>query len=79
MEGVAPGKRLVTKNLSKAEIDAVVNVHDQEAIEMMHYLQRYEGISVGPTAAMNLCGAVKMARKVGPGHTIVTILCDHGD
>ena len=46
---------------------------------MAFYLKKYEGLSIGPSAAMNVAGAVKMARKMGPGHTIVTILCDSGD
>ena len=46
---------------------------------MAYYLKTHEGISVGPSAALNVCGAVKLARKLGPGHTIVTILCDTGD
>jgi len=46
---------------------------------MAYYLKKFEGISVGPSAAMNVCAAVKLAQKLGPGHTIVTILCDAGD
>ena len=46
---------------------------------MAYYLKKYEGISVGPSASMNVVGAVKLAQKLGPGHTVVTILCDTGD
>ena len=46
---------------------------------MAYYLKKYEGLSCGPSSALNVCGAVKLARKLGPGHTIVTILCDTGD
>lgn len=51
---------------------------DQEAVEMAQYLLRNDGLFVGSSAAMNCVGAVKVARKLGPGHTIVTILCDGG-
>ena len=46
---------------------------------MAYYLQQKEGLFLGPSAALNVVGAVKLARKLGPGHTIVTILCDGGD
>jgi len=46
---------------------------------MAYFLKTYDGISVGPSAAMNVCAAVKLAQKLGPGHTVVTILCDTGD
>ena len=52
---------------------------DQEAIEMAFYLQVYEGLSIGPSAALNVVGAVKLAQLLGPGKTIVTILCDGGE
>jgi cysteine synthase A len=42
-------------------------------------VQEKEGLFIGPSAALNLVGAVKVARKLGPGHTVVTILCDGGD
>ena len=46
---------------------------------MAYHLLKQDGIYVGPSAALNVTGAVKLARKMGPGHTIVTILCDSGD
>jgi cysteine synthase A len=46
---------------------------------MMYYLLRYEGIFVGPSAALNVAGAVRVARTLPVGSTVVTILCDHGD
>lgn len=51
---------------------------DQEAVEMAHYLLRNDGLFVGSSSAMNCVGVVKMARELGPGHTIVTCLCDSG-
>ena len=46
---------------------------------MAYYLKEKEGIFVGPSAALNVVGAVKLARHMGPGHTICTVLCDGGD
>ena len=51
---------------------------DLEAVEMSQYLLRNEGLFCGSSSAMNCVGVVKLARKLGPGHTIVTILCDSG-
>eukprot|EP00953_Heterococcus_sp_UTEX-ZZ885_P007120 4329-Heterococcus_DN1.PRE.1 len=45
---------------------------------MAHYLLTHEGLLLGSSSAMNCCGAVKAARQLGSGHTIVTVLCDHG-
>merc|ERR1712227_176615 len=52
---------------------------DQEAVEMAYYLTKYEGLCLGPSAAINVVGAVKLAKHLGPGHTIATILCDGGE
>eukprot|EP00854_Cymbomonas_tetramitiformis_P029553 gene29553-36822_t len=68
-----------TANFEHALIDGAMLGTDEEAIEMGYYLLRNEGFFVGPSAALNVCGAVKLARKLGPGHTIVTILCDTGE
>ena len=46
---------------------------------MAHYLLRNEGLFVGPSAALNVCGAVKLARKLGRGSTVATVLCDGGE
>ena len=46
---------------------------------MMYYLLRHEGVFVGPSAALNVAGAVRVAKTLPPGSTVVTILCDHGD
>ena len=51
---------------------------DAEAVEMSRWLLREEGLFVGSSSAVNVVGAVKVARKLGPGHTIVTLLCDNG-
>lgn len=46
---------------------------------MAYFLKKYENLSIGPSAAMNVVGAVKIAKMLGDGHTIVTILCDGGE
>ena len=75
-EGV--GINRVTKNFEKATVDDAFKVSDRESVEMASYLLRNEGLFVGSSAAVNCVGAVKAARQLGPGHTVVTILCDGG-
>lgn len=77
LEGVGSGR--ITANFARARIDDAFHGDEREAVEMAHWLARNEGIFVGPSAAMNVAGAVKAARLLGPGHTIVTILCDGGE
>lgn len=77
VEGV--GLNYITDNFRQAVIDDAMLATDVEMLKMMYYLVRHDGIFVGPSAALNAVGAVKVARKLGPGHTIVTILCDGGD
>ena len=76
-EGI--GIEHITQNIKRAKIEGAMMVEDIECVEMAYYLKTYDGISVGPSAAMNVVAAVKLAQKLGPGHTIVTILCDTGD
>ena len=68
----------ITANYKAANVDAAFQVTDQEAVEMAYHLVRNDGIFVGPSASLNVCGAVKLARKMKPGSNIVTILCDTG-
>lgn len=75
-EGV--GINRLTANFSKAKVDGAFKVTDAEAVEMAGYLLRNEGLFVGSSAAVNCVGAVKAARQLGRGHTIVTVLCDGG-
>lgn len=75
-EGV--GINRLTSNFAKATIDGAFQATDQESVEMASYLLRNEGLFVGSSAALNCVGAVKVARVLGPGHVIVTILCDSG-
>lgn len=75
-EGV--GILRLTKNFANAKVDGAFQGCDKEAIAMAYYLLKREGIFIGPSAAMNVVGAVKLAKKLGPGHSIVTVLCDGG-
>lgn len=61
---------------ARAFIDDAVNVSDTEALTEVFDLQMHEGISVGGSAGLNVAAAIKVARDLGPGHTVVTILCD---
>ena len=76
-EGIGVG-RLTANFASAARIDGAFPVSDQETVDMALYLLRREGLWVGPSAALNVCGAVKAARLLGPGHSVVTVLCDGG-
>ncbi|KAL4118677.1 hypothetical protein PRIC2_011002 [Phytophthora ramorum] len=76
-EGVAALSR-VTQNLRESIVDRGVTATNQEIVDMAYFLLRNDGIFVGPSSALNVLGAVKMARELGPGHTIVTILADGG-
>lgn len=77
IEGIGIGR--ITDNFKQARLDGAFLCTDREAVEMVHYLMRNEGLYVGPSAALNVCGAVKTARLLGPGHVIVTVLCDGGE
>ncbi|MGJ3230472.1 MAG: cysteine synthase A [Oceanicaulis sp.] len=75
-EGI--GQSRITKNLEGAAIDEAFRIPDEEALHILYDLVQEEGLCLGGSAGINIAGAVRMARKMGPGHTIVTILCDHG-
>ena len=75
-EGV--GLNRLTANFARAQIDGAFRCSDQEAVNMGQYLLQEEGLWVGSSSCVNCVGAVKAARRLGPGHTIVTILCDSG-
>lgn len=59
-------------------IDGATVVNDADIVNMGYHLVQRDGIWVGPSAAMNVVGAVRLAKQLGPGHTIVTVLCDSG-
>jgi len=75
-EGI--GINRLTKNFARARVDRAFRGTDREAVEMAAYLLRNDGLFIGSSSAMNCVGAVKMARALGPGHIIATILCDGG-
>jgi len=67
-----------TANFYRAKLDGAFRGTDREVVEMSHYLLQHDGLFVGSSAALNVVGAVRLARKLGRGKTIVTILCDGG-
>ena len=75
-EGIGIGR--VTANLRDAPVDDALHVTDREAVAMVHRLLREEGLFVGSAAGVNVAAAVAVARQMGPGHSIATILCDSG-
>lgn len=75
-EGI--GTTRITANLEGTPIDDAVRVGDPEAVRMVYRLLREEGLYVGGSTGINVCAAVETARKLGPGHTVVTLLCDRG-
>lgn len=75
-EGIGQGR--ITENLKYLVVDDAVRINDKEALEMIFKLLKEEGLFLGGSSGINVCGAIKMAEKLGPGHNIVTILCDSG-
>ena len=75
-EGIGQGR--ITANLAAAPIDHAFQLSDATALPIIHDLMQHEGLYMGGSTAINIAGAVELARKLGPGHTIVTILCDSG-
>ena len=75
-EGI--GQSRVPANLDGAPIDDAIQVTDEEALEQVFDLTQHEGLCVGGSAGINVAAAVKLARAMGPGHRIATILCDGG-
>ncbi|NNF15986.1 MAG: cysteine synthase A [Gammaproteobacteria bacterium] len=75
-EGI--GNSRLTRNMATAPIDLAFQIPDEESLPWIHELLRYEGICVGGSSGVNVAGAVRLAGELGPGHTIVTMLCDYG-
>ena len=73
-EGI--GNSRITDNLEGTPIDAPFQIPDSESIPLVYEMIRREGLSLGGSTGVNVAGAVRLARELGPGHTIVTILCD---
>lgn len=75
-EGI--GNSRVTANMEGAPIDDAIQIDDKEAIRVIYQLLRKDGLFMGGSVGINVGAAVAIAKKLGPGHTIVTILCDGG-
>ena len=75
-EGIGQGR--VTANLQDAPIDDAYQISDTEALPIVFDLLQDEGLVLGGSSGINIAGAMRMAQDLGPGHTIVTILCDYG-
>jgi cysteine synthase A len=75
-EGIGQGR--ITANLEGAPVDDAVQIPDEEALPYIFDLIVEEGLVLGGSSGINIAGAVRVARALGPGHTIVTILCDYG-
>lgn len=75
-EGIGQGR--ITANLEGAPVDMPFQIPDAEAIGIVFDLLEHEGLCLGGSSGINVAGAIRMAKELGPGHTIVTVLCDYG-
>jgi len=75
-EGIGQGR--ITKNLEGTPIDRAFFIPDDEALRIVFALIAEEGLCVGASSGVNVAGAIRLAKELGPGHTIVTVLCDPG-
>ena len=75
-EGIGQGR--ITANLEGAVVDEAFQITDQEAIPLCFDLLQHEGLCMGGSTGVNVAGAIRLAKAMGPGHTIVTVLCDFG-
>tara|TARA_B100001057_G_C22766892_1_gene917996 strand:- start:346 stop:1341 length:996 start_codon:yes stop_codon:yes gene_type:complete len=75
-EGIGTGR--ITKNFEKALVDDAFQTNDTEALNLVYDLIEKQRIILGGSSGINISGAIKLAKQLGPGKTIVTILCDHG-
>jgi cysteine synthase A len=75
-EGIGQGR--ITANLEGAPVDDAVQIPDEEALPIVFGLIHDEGLVLGGSSGVNIAGAIRVARELGPGHTIVTVLCDYG-
>jgi cysteine synthase len=75
-EGIGQGR--ITANLEGAPIDVAYQIRDEEAVPIIFDLLEHEGLCLGGSSGINIAGAIRLARDLGPGHTIVTVLCDYG-
>jgi len=75
-EGIGQGR--ITANLEGAPVDLAYRIADEEAVRIVFDLVEREGLLLGGSSGINIAGAIRLARELGPGHTIVTLLCDSG-
>ena len=75
-EGIGQGR--ITKNLEGAPIDLAFQIPDAEALPIIFDLLEHEGLCLGGSSGINVAGAIRLAKELGPGHTIVTVLADYG-
>ena len=75
-EGIGIGR--ITANFAGAPVDAAVHVEDPETVHTVYRLLHEDGLFLGSTSGINAAAAVRVARELGPGHTVVTVLCDGG-
>jgi cysteine synthase A len=76
-EGIGQGR--ITANLEGLSVDAAFQIPDAESVPVCFDLLEHEGLCMGPSSGVNVAGAIRLARQLGPGHTIVTILADYGN
>jgi cysteine synthase len=76
-EGI--GQSRITANLEDVEVDSAFRISDADALRIIFDLTRHEGMCLGGSSGVNIAGAMELARELGPGSTIVTILCDYGN
>ena len=75
-EGIGQGR--ITANLEDVAVDEAFQISDAEALEIVFDLLKHEGLCMGASSGINVAGAIRLAKQMGPGHRIVTILCDYG-
>jgi cysteine synthase A len=75
-EGIGQGR--ITRNLEGIVVDEAFQIPDSEAIPIAFDLLEHEGLCMGGSTGINVAGAMRLARQMGPGHTVVTVLCDFG-
>ncbi len=75
-EGIGQGR--ITANLEGLKVDHAYRISDEEMLGVIYDLVEHEGMVMGGSTGVNVAGAIRLARELGPGHTIVTILCDQG-
>jgi cysteine synthase len=75
-EGIGQGR--ITRNLEGAPIDDWLRITDEQALPLLFDLLKHEGLVLGGSSGINVVAAMEVARRLGPGHTVVTVLCDYG-